>query len=233
MSPTTINLHVKSWASWSGQDTIAGPAQPSDQPIPTALKRRITPIGQKLMELAWRVGSCCRGKPRIILTSRHSEFTRTLGLINMLEEEGEISPADFSLAVHHGLAGLFSIATKNHSAHTALSAGVESLAYGLIEAASCLADGDEEVLLLHFDEILPDTFGELIDQPETPVALALLLTREGQQVSQITMSMTPQQGPADCNLAHQFINFINSDQLAAQTRSERTIWKWEKYPAIA
>lgn len=233
MSPTTINLQVKSWASWSGQDIITGPARELANPIPTELKRRITPIGQKLMELACRVDLYCQGKPRIILASRHSEFTRTLGLINMLEEEGEVSPADFSLAVHHGLAGLFSIVTKNHSAHTALSAGVESLAYGLIEAASCLADGDEEVLLLYFDELLPDIFGELIDQPENPVALALLLTREGQHEKQIIMSMTPQLGLPDCNLAHQFINFINSDQHTVQVRSERTVWKWQKYAAVA
>jgi hypothetical protein len=146
-------------------------------PLPASLRRRITPIGRKVLEAAWAVMAGRPGlEPRIVLSSRHGEYARTLGLLTSLAESGEVSPAEFSLAVHHGLAGLLSIATGNHAGHTAISAGEDSFGAALCEAAACLADGDGHILLMHFDEALPDSYDAVGGGPEPDLALALLLS---------------------------------------------------------
>lgn len=146
-------------------------------PLPASLRRRITPIGRKALEAAWAVLAGRPGlEPRIILSSRHGEYARTLGLLSSLAESGEVSPAEFSLAVHHGLAGLLSIVTGNRAGHTAVAAGIDSFGAALWEAAACLADGDGTILLLHFDEALPEFYGQVGGGSEPAQALALLLS---------------------------------------------------------
>lgn len=168
-----------SWAVWEG-DRLISDAPPPVKPLPASLRRRITPIGRRVLEAAWML---CAGleaeAPRIVLSSRHGEYARTLGLLQSLAEGEDVSPAEFSLAVHHGLAGLLSIATGNRAGHTAIAAGGDTLGAALTEAAACLASGDSRVLLLHFDEAPPPDYAAAGGGSEPAVAFALLLGAGG------------------------------------------------------
>lgn len=174
-----IDLPVLSWAAWE-DDRLSSDIAPPAKPLPASLRRRVTPIGRRVLEAAWTL---CAGleaeAPRIVLSSRHGEYARTLGLLQALAEGDDVSPAEFSLAVHHGLAGLLSIATGNRAGHTAIAAGGDTLGAALTEAAACLATGDRRVLLLHFDEAPPPDYAAVGGGSEPAVAFALLLGAGG------------------------------------------------------
>ena len=77
---------------------------------------------------------------------------------------------------------MLSIDAGNRLGHTALSAGWDSFANGLLEAAACIAERpDEPVILVHADDKLPqgyDAFREA-DDAALPLVVAIALGRPG------------------------------------------------------
>ena len=181
-----LAFNVAGWAAWSPVRTDraawhdwAGlpppPSQPPDPP-PAVLRRRITGIGQRALQAAWSLPAS-HDAP-IVFASRDGECARTISILDTLDHPDRFSPADFSLSVHHALAGLLSIARGNHAAHSSVAAGRDSLWCGVLEAASrCLADAPgTTVLLAYHAEPLPPPYGGFDeDDPET-IALALEIT---------------------------------------------------------
>ncbi len=175
----SISFSIRAWAAWdSDGDNICLSWSDTELPkVPTELRRRITAVGRRCLECGWFIVSRFQEQPKIVLSSRHGEFTRTFDLLRSIDESEDVSPADFSLSVHHALAGLLSIVTKNQGGHLAVAAGKDSLGFGFVEAAASLAESKTPVLLLYFDEVLPVFFNELIEQPTRPQAFAILLGR--------------------------------------------------------
>ena len=103
------------------------------------LRRRATPLGQKIIGSALALESAVRDG-RYVFASRHGEMSRTIRVLSDMAAGDPPSPAEFSMCVHHGLAGLLSIHAGNRKGHTALAAGADSFGYGLLEAAACLAE---------------------------------------------------------------------------------------------
>ncbi|HLO76839.1 MAG TPA: beta-ketoacyl synthase chain length factor [Magnetospirillum sp.] len=224
-----LHINVLAWAAYcEGDETVAtGNAIQPAPPLPAALRRRITPIGRKALEAAWAVLAGRPGmEPRIILSSRHGEYDRTLGLLDSLADSGEVSPAEFSLAVHHGLAGLLSIATGNRQGHTAVSAGVDSFAAALTEAAACLTEGDASVLVMHFDSALPRDYEQVGGGTEPGLALALLLTPAGGE--SIVMRQRPTAKPGEECAAAALINLLRSNADEARAAGGRMVWSFSR-----
>jgi len=225
-------FRLEAWAAWlPGRDHLAsGGTAGTGTDLPSSLRRRVTPIGRKALEAAWSLlttnGSAC--PPRIVLTSRHGEYSRTLGLLNGLVDTGEVSPAAFSLSVHHALAGLLSIAAGNQAGHTAIAAGNESFGYGCLEAATCLADGVGRVLLLHFDEALPESYDGIGGGAEDPLALALLLApdHDGSAGARIALRLAPSPAPGTESLAHRVAALLESGGDQTRAVGERITWTW-------
>ncbi len=160
--------------------------------MPMMLRRRLTPIGQASISAAYQAGA--DAAVHCVFTSRHGEFARSLRLLETLAAHQPLSPADFSLCVHNALVGLLSIATRAHAGHTAIAAGPDSLAAGLLEAAALLTrQPSTSVLLVYFDDDLPVPFDALQPEPRVgPVALALLLGAPRPDAANIRFAATPQ-----------------------------------------
>ena len=87
-----------------------------------------------------------------MIASRHGEYDRTTAILTSLADRESVSPAEFSMSVHHGLAGLLSIHAGNKRGHVAVAAGADTFCFGLVEAALALADEPEiPVLLIYYD----------------------------------------------------------------------------------
>src|SRR5690606_18468196 len=115
---------------------------------PSTLRRRLSPLAQQGLNAAWSLSSS--GPMRIVFSSRHSEFKRTISLFESLSNYHSVSPADFTLSVHHALTGLLSIAQKNNQGVIAIAGGPESFCYGFMEALAYINEHPSEpVLLLH------------------------------------------------------------------------------------
>ncbi len=211
----SIELRVAAW-------TTVPPA--SAATLPLSVRRRVTPLGRRALEAAMAV--LPRGvSPRLVFSSRHGENSRTLGLLQSLVEEGTVSPAEFSMSVHHALAGLLSIATGNHAGHTAVAAGRESFCYGLLEAAAAAAEDGAPVVLVHFDEALPEIFDAVTASPSPGVILALLLDGSGEP---ITLTLEPAAAPGTDDPASRFLDFLRSGADEGEATGERMAWRWRR-----
>jgi hypothetical protein len=220
-----LPLPVLAWAGWQADDDAirtGGAIHPAPS-LPMSLKRRITPVGRRVLEAGWAV---LAGRdtlaPRIILSSRHGEYDRTVGLLHSLATDDAVSPAEFSLAVHHGLAGLLSIATGNKKGHTAIAAGPDTLGSALIEAAATLAEGGGTVLLLHFDDALPSDYDGIADQPSDPAAIALLLGAGG---NQIRLGWRPAHSPPPPATNRPLLDLLCGTAGSVEIGGARTYWR--------
>ncbi len=199
---------------------------------PLLLRRRVSPLGREALRAAWNLPGTQNS--RVIVSSRHGEFGRTLSLLETIVAGVEVSPADFTLSVHHALAGLLSIACTNRQGHTAVAAGPESFCFGLLEAIATLAYRPAEpVVLLHYDEPLPEPFARFDETLAPPEVLALVLAAEGEGFS---LAISPAHGaePATLSAAAEFIAFLRQGEAAERVfRGGRCDWYWRRQMATA
>lgn len=232
----SLPVRVAEWAAWTENTgyILNGQAADNLPPVPLALRRRITPIGRRAMEAAWTLLSTgpktsqgVSSAPRIILVSRHGEYDRTLTLFQSLIEDGDVSPADFGLSVHHALTGLLSIATGNREGHTAISAAADPLASGLLEAVSTVIDSGKPALLLYFDQPLPPQYGGLeAVAPEdfAEATVIALLLHPGPANTRLYHTAAPMQGPAPGPAAAILLDALQTPPPAPVRLGSRILW---------
>ena len=231
---TAIVFSVKSWAAWTpdenGADGWLGEALSENAP-PLMLRRRISRLGQQALRMSWGLPE--KDRARLIFSSRHGEFSRTLSIMDSLTSGAEVSPADFTLSVHHALAGLLSIATHNTEGHTAVSAGAESLFYALLEGAVYRQERpDVPVLVAHYDEPLPapyDAFGHAEDET---VALALSLDRQGRDF-RLSWAASAETSSPSYRPASSLLPVLKGAANTAVVVGERLTWTIERLDAAA
>jgi hypothetical protein len=170
---------------------------------------------------------------RFIFCSRHGEFQRTLNILTALAAGEDLSPAEFSLSVHNALAGLLAIAWRNTAGHTTIAAGADTFESALIEAASCLMETpDVPVLLVYFDDRLPEPYGEIGDSGETCVALAILLTAPHHDGNDIILEPPPHEKMAAAESASgqamSFIRFLLAEEADEEPSSQPTHRRWRR-----
>src|SRR5262249_4135148 len=125
----------REWLKWAGAGYFTSAPSDRTQPpvVPMMLRRRATLLGQKILMAALALGETA-GTGKYILASRHGEFSRQIAILNALASAELPSPAEFTMSVHHALAGLLSIHTGNTQGHTAISAGADTFGMALLEA---------------------------------------------------------------------------------------------------
>jgi hypothetical protein len=220
----------RSWEDWAigREDAVA---DESVITLPPALRRRITPIGQRLLQ----AGTTCAGsepEPLYVFASRHGEMTRTLSILDSLTDRNEVSPADFSLSVHNALVGLLSIHTRNTLGHTALAAGPDTFAHGFMEALACLRDEPgRPVLYCYGDAPLPGPYADFSHADKgLPLVVALLLRSAPPSEPHLTFSAEPNVSGAetDTSAAEIFLRFLLDGGKQARAVGERTICQWAR-----
>lgn len=146
------------WDAW-----LAGklPPDADDQPdvsqLPPLLRRRLDRLGRMALHTAW---PCLEGleAAEFVFASRDGSLPRTLELLADLVHREPLSPTLFSVSVHNGTAGLYSMARSDRSATTAVAAGRDSLGMGLLEAVGLIAAGRPHVLMCYADQELPPPY---------------------------------------------------------------------------
>jgi hypothetical protein len=218
------------WATGAGPDTT--PSDNAGEAVPLLLRRRVSPLGQQALRAAWQFPESADA--RLVFSSRHGEFDRTLSILRSLAEGSGVSPADFTLSVHHALAGLLSIARGNRQGHTAVAAGLDSFGCGLLEAAACLAERpDSPVILVYYDRPLPPPYDTFDEGHQEPIAVALALVAQGEgEPLWLDTEPAPGGGPAP-SLAKEFMRFALSGRAAASAVGERLRWRWRRDAAAA
>ncbi|MBI3503623.1 MAG: beta-ketoacyl synthase chain length factor [Proteobacteria bacterium] len=222
-----LSFGIKGWAAWTPADGEFGMP---DGTVPSGLRRRVGPLGQSALRAAWGLKGADRS--RLVFASRHGEFGRTAAIMDTLARHGEVSPADFSLSVHHALAGLLSIVTANGRGHTAIAAGHDSFFNALLEATAGLADGSaEDVTLVYYDEPLPAPFSGFNGKDEEHIVLALLMSAAEGVPMRLTTRMRDTDTPVTPRPAETFLRCLLQDRARGSAAGQRTVWRWEKADA--
>jgi len=186
----SLSFSIKDWSMWQAD---ASEVAPNVKDLPMMLRRRLSRLGK----IAMRVAHDIKDEKAVLLvfSSRYGESAQTIKLLLALADKEPLSPAGFSMSVHNGLAGLLSIATKNTQNHTAISAGPSSFSHGLLEAVCLLQNENTDgVLLVHYDEPLPEFYGPFHDEAFPTAGLALYL--EKPNAGSLILSVSSAQGEA-------------------------------------
>ncbi|WP_417797590.1 beta-ketoacyl synthase chain length factor [Terasakiella pusilla] len=234
----TLSFSVRDWAAWGpGLETLqaweesdnlfedlrAEDLAPPVKDLPMMLRRRLSRLGRMMMRVSHDVDP--QDQAAVVFSSRYGESAQTVTLLQSLSLSEPLSPANFSMSVHNGLAGLLSIATKNTKPHTAISAGKGSFCAGLLEACALLSSGQEgRVLLVHCDEPLSDFYEGFTDPSVKPFALALVLEAKGKEALSLSVTSGQGQGPSCEDAALGFIEHVLKAHKAWSWCDGRTSW---------
>lgn len=172
---------VEQWHVWVPDQGVKVPVDF----ISPNVRRRLS----SLSKMALYVSHHCVGDAVVdygVFCSRHGELKRSHALLEDVVAKVALSPIAFSQSVHNTASGLFSILRKDQQPTTSIAAGVDSFLSGFIDAVAFLRlYPDSKVLLVCFDEDVPDFYEDFRDASMMDYAVAFLLSSrsDGQQVS--------------------------------------------------
>jgi hypothetical protein len=131
------------------------PSRPSPQLLAPNERRRAPETVAVALEVALAACTAADRDPKTlssVFASTHGDLAITDYMCATLAEAPHtISPTRFHNSVHNAAAGYWTIGAGCMQATTALSAGDATFAEGLLEALAQLADGNEAVLLVGYD----------------------------------------------------------------------------------
>ncbi|WP_243302455.1 beta-ketoacyl synthase chain length factor [Geothrix oryzisoli] len=179
-------------ASTSFLDRASGP--PDVAFLDPLIRRRLSPLGRAMLHCAQRAAGD-QGPLPSVFSSRHGEAGRSLPVLEDLAQGLPPSPTQFSMNVHNASAGIWSIARRDPSPSLSLAAGLESFAWGLVEAQAIHAAAPETpVLLVHGDAPLPPLWASFDANPLPLHALALLIGLPA--IHHLILTWSPEARPA-------------------------------------
>jgi hypothetical protein len=156
------------------------PLKPDLSLLAPALRRGLSGPTRMFMDVAKRALDQAQlpgAEVHVVFGSAFGEIGAAEQLMAQALAEDSSSPARFRHSVHNTAAGLFSISTHNRLPATAISAGWDTVAMGLLEAGALLAQGGaRHVLLVFAEEPVPAPLSA--EHPHGPLAAGFVLSRE-------------------------------------------------------
>jgi hypothetical protein len=230
-----LQFVLQAWAVWpplslpNGQNVVKVQENLLSY-VPASLKRRLSPLAKTVfsaISLCDSMKSCIP----VVFSSTHGELARSLEMIKQIEAGEEISPTAFSLSVHNAIAGLFSIVFGNTSEVTVLAPGEDGLASGFLEALGLLQEGVPEVLIVFYDEPLPDFYPSepfaLSTDSRCAVALKISKAGSGQVIRLSREGQCGYDGEQPVQLPS-LIQFLSGSSTALQINTPKQSWHWQK-----
>jgi hypothetical protein len=210
------------WRAWARAPHLpAGDAAPPVTAMVPMLRRRAGRLGRMALEVLYQSRST---DAPIIYCSRHGELDRAVALLRELQAMGQVSPQEFSVAVHNATAGLYSIATQFHGNIQSLAAGAATPFMGLIEACAMLASGVPSVRLILCDQPVPDPFQPFADSGDCPFAILLELAAAGDfALERLAPAARPARGSLPPALA--LLHFLLGSDAEAAMAAGPHLWR--------
>ena len=222
---------VRKWSVWPPLEGSELTQTELLSSIPKMLKRRFSPLARLVFSV---VSQCLENDNRqipIVFSSTHGELARSFKMMEKIEAGEDISPTAFSLSVHNAIAGLISMVYKNKRQSTVVAPGEEGIAAAFIEAIGLLQEGEQDVLIVLYDEPLVDFY------PSEPYrlsvddsyALALCLSRTGAGLALrfSNLQLTGDDGEQPLQVA-MLIDFLAGSEEKLIVHTPRHSWCWEK-----
>lgn len=164
--------------NWNNSDCENG-WLPDTSFIPKRQFRRLSRLSKMALYVA-HYASEAAGDLKIsapIFCSRYGEIRHTYNVLKAIYDKDLVSPMDFSYSVHNTGQGLFSILQGDERPATVLSARYDALEQAMCKAWVQLQAGDEAVLVVYAEDVLPEVFDKLLETNVKPLAFALVVTK--------------------------------------------------------
>jgi hypothetical protein len=195
--------------------------------LPLMQRRRLSPLARAAIAAAWP----CRpdqGEMPAVFCSNHGESHYYFEMLDGYARAGETSPSRFGLAVHNAVAGLYSALTGAGTPYLALAPGEEGPSAALLEAAGWLAGNPRRpVLVVCYEQPLPDPYRRYADSPDATLALALRLGAAAPDGPALRLRRVPAGPPAapECRLQRLCRAVLNGERRFTLA-GERAAWQW-------
>ena len=140
--------------------------------IPAMQLRRLSRLAKLALNSAMQT-LATQHADYIVWVSQYGDEAKTLNILADVLSEQTPSPTQFSTSVHNAISGLYSILCQDATPATSLAGSWND---GLIEAYAWLKTRPEarQVLLVYYDEALPDIYAE--HQPFAAFAMAAMIS---------------------------------------------------------
>ena len=140
--------------------------------IPAMQRRRLSRLAKLALNSALQTLDTHK-VDYIVWVSQYGDEAKTLNILADVLSEQTPSPTQFSTSVHNAISGLYSILCQDATPATSLAGSWND---GLIEAYAWLKTRPEarQVLLVYYDEALPDIYAE--HQPFAAFAMAAMIS---------------------------------------------------------
>lgn len=140
--------------------------------IPAMQRRRLSRLAKLALNSALQTLDT-HDVDYIVWVSQYGDEAKTLNILEDVLREQTPSPTQFSTSVHNAISGLYSILCQDATPATSLAGSWND---GLIEAYAWLKTRPEarQVLLVYYDEALPEMYIE--HQPFSAFAMAAMIS---------------------------------------------------------
>ncbi len=180
LAPKLDNPHA--WLAWKNQPfTLEKQAELSLAHLPVNLKRRSSTGVKLALETAFEcisrnINTASQSIDYTIFASQHGESSKVQALLKQILHKEMLSPIDFSQSVHNTASGLFSLAKSITANVNSIAAGRDTFLMAFIEALTYLRlNPNSNVLLVAYDECLPECYETYVSQYDQQYACAFLL----------------------------------------------------------
>ncbi|ELY1988520.1 beta-ketoacyl synthase chain length factor [Vibrio harveyi] len=216
---------VDEWKQWTstGQWPEEGKLNVSD--IPPMMRRRMSQLSKLAVQTAIELLKQ-HDVDYLVFSSRHGELHRSVALVEDILKGEEASPMAFSQSVHNTAAGLATIATKQPIPLTSIAAAENTFQSALIEAWLFLYDNpDKKVLIVDFDEPLPESYSEFEMHDYHGYGLGLVLSHGDTFSVQATTEKTDEDAfPQGLSFIQHFLSSANNWTIHSPQQS----WEWRR-----
>ncbi len=222
----------EAWLDWFARPAVVeGNEVPPLAQMPAMMRRRIERLGRAALQTAYEALDDASQPCPAVFASRYGDMRRSIELMRQLADEGAVSPTAFSVSVHNAFAALFSIARGDRSNYSAVAAGPETAEAALVEAIGLLAEGAPEVLVVVYDEPLPEPLEHFAAPGEFIRAWAVRIAPA--QESGIAFSLAPATDDAPAHDAALPSDLALLEFLAGEKREYRRDvdgrrWHWKR-----
>ena len=235
-----LRIQVEKWSFWSpesadpigwakhwqdaGAERLAG--DPDVTAIPAMQRRRMSRLSRMALAAALDVIPD-EAVDYSIFCSQHGEIVRTSSLLLSMTQGIELSPTAFAQSVHNTASGLFTVLAETNAPSSSIASGANTFAYGWMDALAYLArNPDHRVLLVDFDEVIPEEYQTYSIQLISDHALALVLSVADE--GGVGVIRTPPGEDERLPQGPLFLAWQQSDSATLSLTTEGQGWRWDR-----
>jgi hypothetical protein len=220
------------WRLWAENSNHRSEQPLTKQHIPPMVRRRMSALSQLAVQTALQLLEQHPDINYLVFASRHGELPRTVQLLQSILNKEDPSPTAFSQSVHNTASGLTTIIAQKPVPVTSIAARENSFHQAMVEAYAYLEDApNHKVLVIDFDDQLPETYQQYISEDFEAYAVGLVLS-SGQELSlswpasqaRLTGEIPPTSWPQSVL----WLQCLLTEQPEWTISSDTTQWLWRQ-----